>query len=100
MGVFAAIGVQVEAAVVEQADEARPDAVGEAVSDGGGLRRDFGQAAGGGLEERLPLFEGGLQLELPHAEALIGMLEQDAFSMANSLPIRARASLRKRDSVR
>ena len=66
------------AAVVEQADEARPDAVGEAVSDGGGLRRGFGQAAGGGLEERLPLFEGGLQLELPYAEALIGMLEQDA----------------------
>ena len=67
----------VEAAVVEQAGEARPSAVGEAVSDGGGLRRGFGQAAGG-LEERLPLFEGGLQLKLPYAEALIGMLEQDA----------------------
>ena len=78
VGVFAAIGVQVEAAVVEQADEARPDAVGEAVSDGGGLRRGFGQAAGGGFEERLPSFEGGRQLVLPHAEALIGRLEQDA----------------------
>ena len=62
----------------------------------------FRQAAGGGTDERLPSFEAGRQLELPHAEALIGRLEQDALLDGEQhCPIRVRASSRaSRDSGR
>ena len=71
------VGVDVELAVLEEAAEAGPGIVGEAVSDGGGFDRGLGEVFGGGLQEAVPFLECGFQRLLPVAEALIGWLALD-----------------------
>ena len=71
------VGVDVELAVLEEAAEAGPGIVGEAVSDGGGFDRGLGEVFGGGLQEAVPFLECGFQHLLPVAEALIGWLALD-----------------------
>ena len=74
------VGVQVEAAFREEAAEAGPCVVLEAVGDGGGFGGGFAEAEAvcGTVQEVAQVFAGGLQHALPDAEALVGRLAEDA----------------------